>query len=140
MGPVEKNCWKKMKHLEGKFKNLENSALTKHSTNRPPENYSFSVNSSQALHARTDHAKWIVKYGYNHYMAKNASLFSTLSGAPKEKIYVVDYYSLTVSRNGDVECQHGHISDIYHVSILSANLLSDSQLTKPNNNVEFWLD
>ena len=71
-------------------------------------------------------------------MSKDVSLFSSLSGVHEEKIYVVDDYTLSVTGSGDVECQHGQISNVYHVPSLSANLLSVSQLTNTNNIVEFW--
>ena len=71
-------------------------------------------------------------------MVKDVSLFSSLSGAPKQNNYVADDYSLKVTRNKDVECQHGRISNIYDVPSLSVNLMSVAQLTQTGKNVEFW--
>ena len=59
-------------------------------------------------------------------MENNDYVFSSLSGAPEEKIYVVYYYTLYVTGNGGVECHHGRISDVYNVLSLSENLLSVS--------------
>ena len=73
-------------------------------------------------------------------MAKNASLFSPLSGSLEYNIYVVDDYVLTIARSDDVESLHGRISNVYHVPRLSANLLSISQLTSTVKIVEFWSD
>ena len=56
-------------------------------------------------------------------MAKDVSMFSSLSGAPKENIYVFNDYALIVTRNRDVKCQHGRISNIYHVPSVSLNFL-----------------
>ena len=69
-------------------------------------------------------------YGCTQHMAKDASMFSSLSGAPEEKIYADDDYSLIITGNGDVECQHSCISNVYHVPSVSANSLSVAQLTK----------
>ena len=65
-----------MKYLEGKVNHLEDFSLTGKLANRPPKNYTFSVNTSQELHAHTNQTKWIVDYGCTHHMAKDASLFS----------------------------------------------------------------
>ena len=73
-------------------------------------------------------------------MAKDASMFSSLSGAPEENIYVIHDYALTFTGNGDVDCHHYFISNVYNVPILSANLMSISQLKKTKKNTEFWLD
>lgn len=43
-------------------------------------------------------------------MAKDASLFLSLSEAEKQKIYVVDDYALEVAGFGDVQCRRGRIS------------------------------
>ena len=71
-------------------------------------------------------------------MAKDASLFSSLSDSPKENIYVTDDCALTVSINGDIECQNSHVSDSYNVPSLSANLLSVVQPMKTKKTVELW--
>ena len=73
-------------------------------------------------------------------MDKDASLFSSLSGAPKQKIYVASDYALTIVGNGDVECQHGCLFDVYNVPIMSENLLLVAQLMKTNKTAEFWSD
>ena len=70
-------------------------------------------------------------------MAKDASLFSSLNGAPKGKIYVTYDYDLNILGNGDVRCQHSHIYDVYHVPNLGANLLSIVELTKTKKTIEF---
>ena len=119
-----------MKELEGRVKHLEDSTSTGQSTNRPLENNTFSINTSQALHARTNKIEWIVDSGCTHGMAKDASMFYSLSGASEEKIYVADDYALIVSRNGDFKCQHDRISEIYDVPSMCANLLSVAQLMK----------
>ena len=71
-------------------------------------------------------------------MENNVSLFSSLSGAPKKNIYVADDYSLTVIGRGNVEFKHGHISNVYHVPRLCANLLLVVQLKNTRNFVECW--
>ena len=63
-------------------------------------------------------------------MENNDYVFSSLSGAPEEKIYADDDYSLIITGNGDVECQHSCISNVYHEPSVSANSLSVAQLTK----------
>ena len=73
-------------------------------------------------------------------MAKDSSLFYSLSGSLEENIYDVYGYTLNITGNGDVECQHRRISGVYHVPSMSANLLSISQLTKTNKTIEFWSD
>ena len=119
-----------MKDLEEKFKHLEDSALIENSTNRTYENYTFYVSTSQELHAHTNQNEWIMDYGCTHHIEKDASNLSSLSGSHEEKIYVVDNYSLTIIGNGDVKSQHGRISDVYHVSIMSEIFMSISQLMK----------
>ena len=113
-----------MKDLEGKVKHPKDSALIGQLTNKPHENYTFYFITSQVLHAHTNKTEWIVDSGCTHHMEKDASLLASLSGAPEEKIYVIDDYTLTIYRNGDVECHHGHIFDVYHVLSLSTNLFS----------------
>ena len=55
-------------------------------------------------------------------MAKDASMFSSLSGALEQNIYEDDDYALAVARSGDVKCQHDKISNIYQdVPSLSTN-------------------
>jgi hypothetical protein len=45
------------------------------------DNYMFFVSDSQALHAHTSKSEWIIDSGCTHHMAKDASLFSSLSKA-----------------------------------------------------------
>ena len=56
-------------------------------------------------------------------MAKDASMFS-LSEAMQKNIYVVGEYSLSIVGYGDIPYRHGNIFNVYHVLILSENLLS----------------
>ena len=62
-------------------------------------------------------------------MEKDVSSFSSLSGALEKNIYAPDDYTLIIVGTGDVECQHGQISNVYHVPSLSTNLFSVAQLT-----------
>ena len=73
-------------------------------------------------------------------MVKDDSPFSSLNGDIEEEIYVVDDYTLTIIGNGYVECQHGHIFDVYHVRSMITTLLSVSQLMKTQKYFKFWLD
>jgi len=81
------------------------------------------------LHAHTSKSEWMVYFGCTLHMAKDASLFSPLSKATKEEIFVVDDYALTLVDCGRIECHNGVITDVYHVPSLSANSLSVPQLT-----------
>lgn len=49
-------------------------------------------------------SEWIVDFGCTHCMAKDASLFSSLSRATKEEIFVADDYALTVASCSRIEC------------------------------------
>ena len=73
-------------------------------------------------------------------MDKDASLFSSLSEYEEHNISMDNDYSLTISRFGNVKCQHGVISNVYHVPSLSEKLLSITQLTQIDKSIEFWLD
>jgi hypothetical protein len=61
-------------------------------------------------------------------MAKDTSLFTSLNEAEERKIYVADDFPLDIAGQGDVSCRHWRIVDVYHVPILSANLLSVAQV------------
>jgi len=52
-----------------------------------------------------------------------------------KKRFVVDDYALTVASYGDIECGNGVISNVYHVPILSANLLLIPQLIQTDKKV-----
>ena len=62
-------------------------------------------------------------------MENDASLFSSLNTTTKNKIYVVDDFSLDITGHGDIPFRHSHIMDLYDVPSLSANMFSISQLT-----------
>jgi len=57
-------------------------------------------------------------------MAKDASFFISLSKTKEENIFVVDDYAVTIEGCGEVYCNNGVITDVYHVRRVSANLLS----------------
>jgi len=48
-------------------------------------------------------------------MAKDASLFTSLSKAKEENIFVVDDYALTIEGCGKDNCKNGVMTNIYHV-------------------------
>ena len=73
-------------------------------------------------------------------MAKYAFLFTRLNKAKENKIYVADVFSLDVVGQGDVDCRHGKIANVYHVPDIGANILFVAQLKQTCNIVEFWLD
>jgi hypothetical protein len=52
-------------------------------------------------------------------MSKDASLFSSLSEAKEENIFVVDDHALTVVGSGRVDCGNGVVIDFYHVPNIS---------------------
>ena len=56
-------------------------------------------------------------------MAKDASLFSYLNIATKNKIYVANNFALDIANHCDLTYQHGQIVDVYHVLSLIVNLL-----------------
>ena len=49
----------------------------------------------------------------------------------------MDDYPLIVVGCGKIECKNGVIIDVHHVSSLSANLFSETQLTQIGKRVEF---
>ena len=73
-------------------------------------------------------------------MENDSSIFLSLSGALEENIYFIGDYTLTFTGNGDDECQHDRISDVYHVPILSENQVSVAKLAKTKKVVEFQSD
>ena len=73
-------------------------------------------------------------------MENDTYFFSSLSGAYEDNIYATNDYIITIASNNYFEFHHGHISDVYHIPILSANLLSVAQLMNSKKTVEFWLD
>jgi hypothetical protein len=90
LGHMEKACRQKTKDLEEKVKKLEGDVSTgrstKHTSEGKQNNYMFVVSSSQALHAHTSQNEWIVNSGCTHHMAKDVSLFSSLSEATKKNL------------------------------------------------------
>ena len=140
VGHVENKFWKKMNDLEGRVKYLEDFSLTGQLTKPHPKKYTFFLSTFKELHSHMNQTEWIVDSICAHHMVKDDSPFSSLTGDIEEKIYVFDDYTLTVVGNGYVECQHGHISDVYHVLSMITTLLSVSQLMKTQNYVEFLPD
>jgi hypothetical protein len=98
------------------------------------------VSASQALHTHTFKSEWIVNSSCTHLMAKYASIFSSPSKDIENKIFVVDYYALTIFCCGKIECQNCVIIDVYHVPIMSAILFYIPQLTQNGKMLEFWSD
>jgi hypothetical protein len=112
LGHIEKDFYNKTRDLEEKARNLEGDVSNGQSTNaqhRLPEGkvdkYTFSISTSQALRGHTSQSEWIVDFGCTHHMAKDASPFSSLSEAIKNKIFVVDYYALTIVGCVNIECR-----------------------------------
>jgi hypothetical protein len=62
-------------------------------------------------------------------MANNASLFTSMSKAKEENIFVADDYALIFKGCGKVNCKNGLITDVYAVPRFSANILLIPQLT-----------
>lgn len=73
-------------------------------------------------------------------MDKDASLFSSLSEFAEKNTFTADDCALIVSGCGDIKCQYGTISNVYHVHNLSENRLLISQLAQNGKSVEFSLD
>ena len=70
-------------------------------------------------------------------MVKDASLFSSMDTYTEKKIYVVDSFSIDITRHGEITYQHGQIVNMYHVPSLSENLLLVSQFTHTSKIIEF---
>jgi hypothetical protein len=96
---------------------------------RTTDNFTFQVENFHALLYFYAHNECVVESESNHNMAKDASLLTSLDEAKEREIYVVDDFTLDIVGQGDVTCRLGIIFDVYHVSNLSANLLSIAQLT-----------
>jgi hypothetical protein len=90
------------------------------------------------VHAHTSQREWIVDFGCLHHMAMHVSLFSCLSEAEQENIFVSYDYALIVINSGRVDCENGMIIDVYHVPHLGEIFLSVPQLTKIGKKVEFY--
>jgi hypothetical protein len=105
---------------------------------RPTNNFTFQVETSQALLSHSARNEWVVDPGCTHHMAEDVSLFTYLVKVVERKIYVVYDFTLDIIGHSDVPCQHGRIFNVYHVLNLSANMLSNSQLTKIGNILEFF--
>jgi len=71
-------------------------------------------------------------------MEKYASMLSFLDKDVEHNIYVANDFSLDIFGNGNIPYRYGIIVDVYHVPNLSANMMSDSQLTQTSKIVEFW--
>jgi hypothetical protein len=134
---VEKVFYKKRDDLEEKVKHLEGDVFVVH---QPTDNFIFQVITYHALLSHSMQNEWMVDFGCTHHMAKDASLFTWLDEAKERKIFVVDDFSLDVSRQGDVSCRHRKIFDVYHVPNIISNLFFVDQLTQTSNIVEFLLD
>ena len=134
---VEKTYWKKRIDLEEKVWNLEGDVITIRSTSQLIDDFTFNVETSQALLDQTSHNEWVIDYVYTHHMAKDASLLSSLDVSNEKKIYVSNNFALNIVGQDDISCQHGQIVDVYHVPSLSANILFISQLTQTGKIVEF---
>ena len=65
-------------------------------------------------------------------------MFSSLSGDPKQNIYVDEDYTLTVAGSNGVECMHAKVSYVHHAPSLRENLLLVAQLTHIKKTIEFW--
>lgn len=75
-------------------------------------------------------SEWIVDSRCTHYMANDASLFSSLSEVAEYQIDVASDYALTVAGISDVKCLYRRISNVYHVPGLSANICQYLNLPK----------
>lgn len=62
-------------------------------------------------------------------MDKDDSLPSSLDTTIENKIYMASNFALDIIDHCDVSCQHGRNVDVFHVPILSMNMLLVSQLT-----------
>ena len=82
---------------------------------QPADNFTFQVQTSQALLSHFAQNEQVVDSGCTHHMDKDAYLFTWLDEAKESKIYVVDDFSLYVAGQGVVACRHGKIVDVYHV-------------------------
>jgi hypothetical protein len=93
---------------------------------RPIDNFTFQVETSQALLSHTMQNEWVVDSRCTHHMAKDASLFTSLDKVVEWKIYVADDFSLDIVGHGDVPCRHGKIVNVYHVILCKLSLKSHS--------------
>jgi hypothetical protein len=104
---------------------------------QPADNFTFQVKTSQAF--------FLIPCKMNGYSILDVLIIwirmlpcsHVLDKVVEKKIYVVDDFSLNIVGCGDVPYRHGNSFHIYHVSNLSANLLSFSQLTQIGKIVEF---
>jgi hypothetical protein len=130
-------CWKKTSDLEEKVNHLEANVAVVPSTSRLVDAVTFNVITSQALYSHTSNIEQVGDSSCTHHMEKDTSLFSSLNMATKNNIFVVDYFSLDVTRYGDIPCRLGWIVNVYHVPSLSESMLRVSQLTQVGKIVEF---
>ena len=64
---------------------------------RLTNNFTFQVETSQALMSHTMHNEWVVDSTCTRHMVKYATLFTRLNKSEESKIYVVDDFSLDVA-------------------------------------------
>jgi hypothetical protein len=88
-----------VKKLEGDM--LIGILTSLHTLEGKENNHTFFVTTSQALHVHTSQSERIVNSSCNHYMAKYASLFSSLKETIK-KICVSYDYALAIVGCGKI--------------------------------------
>ena len=66
--------------------------------------FTFTVETSQALLANTSQNEWVVESGCIHHMAKDGSLFSSFDNDVEKQIFMVDDFAVNIVSHGCVAC------------------------------------